>query len=643
MKVTIQSIVLYGHENQKRILSFRADGLNIITGASKTGKSALIHIVDYCSGSGECHVPEGVIRRKVFWYAVLFLKDNGEQLFVARQNPERGRSTSSVIHVRAGRNLEIPELSGLNKNSDIDGLKDLMTRFVGIEENLHVPDADHTRDPLSANFSHSRVYCFQDQSLIDNKNQLFFNQSDSFVAQAIRDTLPYFIGAVSKDELSKQNELNQLKRQLKLIERQLEADVSWQKAAEQRAASLLAEARQVGLVGSDVRQTTLERTFEILRQVLVVKLSTASDIIDAEAELNELQLERESLRNAYAETKMRLDEVRVFGSNRNEYESELAEQGARLRAVTLIPDIEHDQTACPLCLSIVASSKGKLAELRHDLQEVSDRITSIRSQNPRLQAVTSELSAQLEDIGNRIRENQSQVNAVVQQSEVLRNQRETEVRRSRIQGRISAFLETESKEDRDDLTFQISFINARINQLSSDLSGESFDDRLRNAEFVLSEYMTQYARDLVLEHSEGRTRLDFRRLTVVSDTKHGSIRLENMGSGDNWVGCHVLTHMALHKLFRERDRPVPAFLLLDQPSKAHYPPDQEIIDDEIEDDERAVVLRLFKFIYEHSKAGNFQTIIIDHADESDQWFQDAVIEKWRGGLKLVPDEWSERE
>ncbi len=640
MKMTIQSIVLYSHDGQKRLLSFRRTGLNIITGASKTGKSALIHIVDYCAGSGECHVPEGVIRRKVAWYATLFSKGD-EQLFIARQNPEKGRSTSSAIHVRAGRDLNIPDVSELVRNLDIDGLKDVMTRFVGIEENLHVPDMDHTRDPLSANFSHARIYCFQDQSLIDNKNQLFFNQSDSFVAQAIRDTLPYFIGAVSKDELSKQNELSQLRRQQKLLERQIDSNVSWQRAAEERAGALLAEARQVGLVAADVRQTTLERTFEELQRALRIRLSAVGDVLNTEGELNELQAERESLRSAYADTKMRLDEIRMYGSDRNEYESELTEQNARLRAVALIPEIQADTTTCPLCTSTVESFKGRLATLRADLQDVADRITDIRSQNPRLQAVTSELSAQLEDIAGRIRENQSQINAVIQQSEVLRTQRENDVRRSRVQGRISAFFEAQSQEQQDDLNVQLSLINARINQLMSDLAGESFEDRLRNAEFVLSEYMTQYAKDLQLEHSDGRTRLDFRRLTVISDTRHGSIRLENMGSGDNWVGCHVLTHIALHRLFRERDRPVPAFLLLDQPSKAHYPPDKEIIDGEIEDDDRVAVLRLFRFIWEHSQTGDFQTIVIDHADEIDEWFQAAVIEKWRGGLKLVPDDWRE--
>jgi hypothetical protein len=333
----------------------------------------------------------------------------------------------------------------------------------------------------------------------------------------------------------------------------------------------------------------------------------------------------------------------MYGSNRDDYENELVEQNARLAAIHLVPTIENDQIICPLCESHVESSKKKLASLRADLTEVSDRITSIRTQNPRLQAFISELNAQLDDAGKRIRENQNQINAVIQQNEVFRIQRETAIQRSRIQGRISAFLETESQENLDDLNARLSLLNSQIAKLIEELAGENYEDRLRNVEFVLSEYMTQYARDLQLEHSDGRTRLDFRRLTVVSDTQHGSIRLENMGSGDNWVGCHVLTHMALHRLFRERDRPVPAILILDQPSKAHYPPSEEMSSASIQDDDRAAVIRLFKFIRDRTlEGGGFQTIVIDHADETDDWFQEAVIARWRGGEKLVPDIWIER-
>jgi len=46
-----------------------------------------------------------------------------------------------------------------------------------------------------------------------------------------------------------------------------------------------------------------------------------------------------------------------------------------------------------------------------------------------------------------------------------------------------------------------------------------------------------------------------------------------MGSAANWIGYHLIAHLGLHKHFVERDRPVPRFLILDQPTQAYFPPD----------------------------------------------------------------------
>jgi hypothetical protein len=63
-----------------------------------------------------------------------------------------------------------------------------------------------------------------------------------------------------------------------------------------------------------------------------------------------------------------------------------------------------------------------------------------------------------------------------------------------------------------------------------------------------------------------------RNLTVVADTLDGPVPLSRMGSGENWVGYHVLAHLTLHKWFRQKNRRVPGFVIFDHPSQAHYPP-----------------------------------------------------------------------
>ena len=62
MSLQIKQIALYNVKGAVRVLNFSLGKVNIITGKSNTGKSALIDIVEYCLGRSTFNVPEGVIR-----------------------------------------------------------------------------------------------------------------------------------------------------------------------------------------------------------------------------------------------------------------------------------------------------------------------------------------------------------------------------------------------------------------------------------------------------------------------------------------------------------------------------------------------------------------------------------------------------
>lgn len=97
------------------------------------------------------------------------------------------------------------------------------------------------------------------------------------------------------------------------------------------------------------------------------------------------------------------------------------------------------------------------------------------------------------------------------------------------------------------------------------LDQEAMEERLATALSFVGRDITAYAGQLQLEHGDNMLRLDRQNLTVVADTMDGPLSLAQIGSGENWVGYHVATHLALHKLFRAKQRPIPAFLMLDQP------------------------------------------------------------------------------
>ena len=108
------------------------------------------------------------------------------------------------------------------------------------------------------------------------------------------------------------------------------------------------------------------------------------DTPDGDAELNELLTERDNLRTVYTDLRSRLDEAKIFGSNRDGYEEELVQQSERLKTLNLIPEIEDGIIECPLCSSPVSTPTKKLEILKNELAEISGRISTIRTQNPRL-------------------------------------------------------------------------------------------------------------------------------------------------------------------------------------------------------------------------------------------------------------------
>lgn len=118
-----------------------------------------------------------------------------------------------------------------------------------------------------------------------------------------------------------------------------------------------------------------------------------------------------------------------------------------------------------------------------------------------------------------------------------------------------------------------------------------------------------------------------------------------MGSGENWIGYHVLTHLALHWWFRTQNRPVPGFLIFDQPTQAHFPPerDQDGNIDSLGDADRRAVHDLFELMHDAAMeiGDGFQVIVLDHAHLKEEWFEEAIVEEWRK-TALVPSDWITR-
>jgi hypothetical protein len=94
---------------------------------------------------------------------------------------------------------------------------------------------------------------------------LFHGAGDNFIAQALKDTLPYFLGAVDDDYVRKREQLRRVREQLRSCERKLAEIAALRGEGASKAEGLLAQARDAGL--SRVISDSWEATVAALRAI----------------------------------------------------------------------------------------------------------------------------------------------------------------------------------------------------------------------------------------------------------------------------------------------------------------------------------------------------------------------------------------
>ncbi|WEL43668.1 AAA family ATPase [Pseudomonas sp. CBSPBW29] len=73
MKCYVKSVGVVDRDNEVHQVTFKS-GLNIITGKSSMGKSAIIEIFDFCFGNSDDTIPKGVITARSKMYFTILVR-----------------------------------------------------------------------------------------------------------------------------------------------------------------------------------------------------------------------------------------------------------------------------------------------------------------------------------------------------------------------------------------------------------------------------------------------------------------------------------------------------------------------------------------------------------------------------------------
>ena len=142
--------------------------------------------------------------------------------------------------------------------------------------------------------------------------------------------------------------------------------------------------------------------------------------------------------------------------------------------------------------------------------------------------------------------------------------------------KLFALLDSLNMADDSDIEKSLKELRKQLKQINESLKEYDVENGVKNASIKVNKYMTDIGCHFEFETSYTPINLhfSFETFDLYHLTPEGEkIYLRSMGSGANWLYCHVTLFLALHKYFAELGNKcaIPSLLLLDQPTQVYFP------------------------------------------------------------------------
>lgn len=392
------------------------EGLNIITGKSSTGKSALIEIFDYCFG-GSYTVPKGVItqhaeiyylylQRKEQYFVIGRKKDNGSGFF-------RREEAYQVDLISSDYFLEEYFLANENYKKQ---LTKLFIDIVDINESQETIEF-RGRSLPSPSVRSFMSFILQHQNLVANKHALFYRFDEKEkMEQAIAHT-KIFLGFVDQKYYLLSQEEAQLKYEIKALEREQKVT---EKYIIENNISIESQLNilysLMGLEESPIKMEDIRRNAQDSKRILNNLVTDENIIYDSNKEsvlfknlldkLNSYDNERRKLSYKLESIRKHLDTEKEVSNTLSSFKS--------------LNQVQVGVCVCPFCFSENNSLTRQAERLGQAMKKLSKDIALNHSLRSQLEVEEQKISQQIRGLDNIIKEIRRQKRELEQKMKMLK-------------------------------------------------------------------------------------------------------------------------------------------------------------------------------------------------------------------------------
>ena len=665
MKLKIKNIVLYPKDKtkEKQVVPFELDKVNVITGESHKGKSALVHIIDYCLGSGKCSIPVGVIRNLTDWFGIHIVTEKTE-LLILRKEPGDKFSTDKMIMVEQSEPIDLDKITNAeNHQTNRGNVINRLNQLSGFSTERFDLDNPRNQFGAAASFRDTSAFQFQPQHIVANPYALFYKADTQEHQQKLKTIFPLLIGAVTNEVLNIEREIKELDAALKKIELELKTKKLAVDTWVNNLKSLYTRAIQLGILKNIPKDIQYFDAEQYLFQLNLVVTNFNENPIPAyqsgtsekDVQLqSELTLQERTLQSEIGIRKMRMTKLQSLNTSTTQYKETVVTQQKRLEPVSWFKEkINHEY--CPFCESKNESAQKQIESLENYSKNLEVISKAINTKDVNLDKEIADIRNEVSGFEKQLNDNRDILREIYKKSNEENLKRQTIEELYKFIGRLEQALESVVSTKIDStLDLKIKELQEQIREKNKKLQEIKAQYSQQNILKKISVLISHYVSLLDIDRKDDLVELDIVNLTlkIASANSNRSDYLWEVGSGANWMGYHLSTMFALHEHFLSLPHNfVPSFILIDQPSQVYFPKEVPHTGEEIKTfSELASTNEDFnqtRKIFESASdcvtrtKGEFQIIIVEHAPEI-TWEGISnihLVGEWRKDKALIPIEW----
>lgn len=649
MKSYIKSIIIFNKQGEKRNVELK-QGVNVITGESKTGKSALIEIIDYCLCSTRCTIPKGKITEFGYIYCILFVI-NDKCAVIGRKSWDENRNKMFINWEKSDISSEDINITYFEDSRfrKIDYVKFLIETELGLNVTDISEDADEKKKG-KASLRNIVSYLFQHQNLMASKFALFYRFDDFYKRQSTIDQFPVFAGLVDQEYYSTKLKLDDKQKKLRQAMKQTVKNEDIKKALQAKLKMLYQN--YFALIGKKIDcGETLKELIELKEKLPIFDVNSygSDEYIKRynllEQELEKLYLEKNNVMR-------KITSIQNTKNSGNNYAEILKE----LKHKTELSKPEREKYSCPICGNENIKINQKINDIAKSEKWLNIELKNIQHQTFSFDEEVRILEDKKTVIMKNINDLTKEVKALERDFIQLGQTKTLQNNVLYAKAKIDVTIDTINKGIFEDIDEEIEDLKAEINDLKKKIKGYDLVTKIEEAKIYIKNNMNRLAEKLDFEEEFRPVNLifDLSNFELYHNNKKENIYLSEMGSGANWVSCHISLFLSLLSYFcsRKDKSSIPSLLFFDQPSQVYFPQytaqplkGQVIDNKKIDQVDIEAVNKIYVTIIEEVEniAKNSeilpQVIITDHVGKLEldgkYTFKNYIRKDWRNGQGLI--------